>query len=683
MALTTFVIALLFIIALSNLLDSAFPTLPLSLIQIGLGALIALTPINIHINLQPEIFLGILIAPLLYREAEEADLSSLWKVRKEVVFLVFGLVFVTVIVIGFSADFFLATVPLAACFCLGGILGPTDPVAVKSVYSRIDINDNDMNILKGESLINDASGVIAFSFAAIALTTGDFPVAEMSLKFIYMCIAGVIVGLAIVTLKNFILRSLRHTRVQNSAAFMIIEMLVPFICFFIAQEIGASGILAAVAAGTRQALLVRRVEIFEARFAVIKRSLWDMVKGIFNSFIFILLGLELPRIVISVQNDVGISVPYAMKIAALVTCVLFAVRYLGVVIAAREKHIESVRERRRNQAVLTLSGVKGTVSLATAFALPAVISDGAFFIERDLLLLITACVIIYSLVIANVVLPFIAKARVHKEKNEGRITVLKEVIERIESDGSDHNEAVVMRLKRRVLELELEDRGKREMRRYRRIRNEFFNREMLLLEKKYLDGEYTREEYITYARVQSLLGEIQNDSVLLRYRHRMMSALRSIKRKDKREDPKKERNNIARVDIKRVHEIFWEITSIVIQTLEDEEEYEGKDLRLFSHVVEERLESARTVLRYVSDENTEEDPNANIRNYYELKRSYDIERDVIFEFLEDGRITEEEADDLRVQINTLENFTIEEMQNDSATKLYISGRRLNPSERRK
>jgi len=676
MALTTFVIALLFIIALSNLLDSAFPTLPLSLIQIGLGALIALTPINIHIDLQPEIFLGILIAPLLYREAEEADLSSLWKVRKEVVFLVFGLVFVTVIVIGFSADFFLATVPLAACFCLGGILGPTDPVAVKSVYSRIDIDETDMHILKGESLINDASGVIAFSFAAIALTTGDFPVAKMSLTFVYMCIVGVFVGLAIVTLKNFILRSLRHTQVQNSAAFMIIEMLVPFICFFVAQEIGASGILAAVAAGTRQALLVRRVEIFEARFAVIKRSLWDIVKGIFNSFIFILLGLELPRIVISVQNDVGISVPYAMKIGVLVTGVMFAVRYLGVVVAAREKHIESVKERRRNQAVLTLSGVKGTVSLATAFALPAVIADGSFFIERDLLLLITACAIIYSLVIANVVLPFIAKARVHREKNEGRITVLKEVIERIEKDGSDHNEAVVMRLKRRVLELELEDRGKREIRRYRRIRNEFFNREMLLLEKKYLEGEYTRDEYVTYARVQALLGEIQNDSVLLRYRHRLMSALRTIKRKEMSEDPGKKRNDHARVDINRVHEIFWEITSAVIQALEDEEEYEGKDLRLFSNVVEERIESSRTVLRYVSDESTEEDPSANIRNYYELKKSYDIERDVIFEFLEDGRITEEEADDLRVQINTLENFTIEEMQNDSSTKMYISGRRL-------
>jgi hypothetical protein len=161
----------------------------------------------------------------------------------------------------------------------------------------------------------------------------------------------------------------------------------------------------------------------------------------------------------------------------------------------------------------------------------------------------------------------------------------------------------------------------------------------------------------------------------------LASALRSIRRKDKREDAQKEKNDQSRVDIRRVHEIFWEITSAVIEELEEVEIYEGKDHLLFSHVVEERLESARIVLRYVSDERTGEEPNDNIRNYYELKKSYDIERDVIFEFLDDGRISEEEADDLRIQINTLENFTIEEMQSDMATKFYIRGRRFNPYSR--
>jgi len=669
MLLTTFIIVLLFIIALSNILDSAFPALPLSIIQIGLGVIIALTPLNVQITLQPEIFLGIFIAPLLYREAEEADLFSMWKVRRTVVFLVFGLVFATVMVIGYTADFFLVGVPLAACFCLGGILGPTDPIAVKSVYSRIDIDENDMNILKGESLINDASGVIAFSFAALALTTGEFSVVNMSLTFVYMCVVGLVIGVLIAALKNVVVRLLKHVQVQNVAAFVIIEMLVPFICFFVAQAVGASGILAAVAAGTRQALLVRRVEIFEARFAVTKRSLWDMVKGVFNSFIFILLGLELPQIVMSVYNDPTFSIGYAMGIAVLVTGVMFAIRFLGVVIAAREKHIKSARERLRNQVILTLSGVKGTVSLATAFALPLYITSGGFFAQRDLLLLITACTIIYSLIISNAILPIIAKTRVIKRKNENLIAVLREVVKRIEDEERGQHEAVVMRLKRRAIELEIEDGGRTEIRRYRRIKNDFFNTEMQIFEKKYYENAYSTEEFAAYARIQIRMIEIQNDPVFRRYLNRTISLMKRSGRKDIADVLTEADPSHPSVGKNRVRVIFQDVIDEVKDTMG--KKLKGDDRRLLSRVVEERTGLVRTAFSYSRGERAEN--KRNVSNYHNLKKSYDLERAVIVEFLEAGRITEEEADDMKVQVNNLENFTIEEMQNDIAARLRITG----------
>ncbi|MDR3364924.1 MAG: sodium:proton antiporter [Clostridiales Family XIII bacterium] len=669
MELTTFIIILLAAIVLSNILDSAFPSLPVPIIQIGLGVVIALTPLDTKMNFQPEIFMGVLIAPLLYRESEEADFFALWKVRKEVVFMVFGLVFATVFVIGFSLSYFVPVIPLAACFCLGGILGPTDAIAVSTISKRVDIEPKIMNILKGEFLINDASGVIAFNFAALALTTGAFSFGQASLTFLFVCFGGVAIGLIIEALKGVFIRALKREQIKNAAAFMIIEILMPFICFFAAEAVGVSGVLAAVTAGCRQALLIRKVDIFEARFAVIKKSLWDMISVVFNSFIFILLGLQLPIIVMAVRDDPSYTIGFAMKIGLLVTGVLFAVRYIGVMIAARELPGEGAKGIARNRLVLTLSGVKGTVSLATAFALPLTIAGGIVFKERDLLLLITGCAIIYSLLLATVLLPLVAKPHKAERKNEGRISVLRDVIERVELAGGDCSGAVVMRLKRRLLELELEDYGAREMRRYRRIRNEFFETEMQIMERKVKDGEYTKEDFVAYSVVYTLLGEIQNDSMLLRYRNRLVSLFRSLGLMHPKAHADGAEQAHRAVGVNRVQEIFWENTGAVIAILD--EKLDGLDEHLLSRVVEERIDAAGSVVGRAFGDGLVH--SLNLEYNRELKLSYDIERAVLAEYVQSNRIDEREADEIRVEINTLETFTIEEMQDSVSAKLIISG----------
>ena len=673
MELTYFVIALLVTIVLSNVLDSAFPSIPLPLIQIGLGALIALTPLDIRIDLKPEIFMGVLIAPLLYREAEEADIVSLWRVRKTVIFLVFGLVFATVFVIGFSVSYFAATIPLAACFCLGGILGPTDPVAVKSVAIRVDIDGKVMSILKGESLINDASGVIAFNFAALALTTGAFSFGQASLSFIFVCVGGVVVGFAVGAAKNFIVRSLRRAQIQNAAAFVIIEILVPFLCFFIANALGVSGILAAVVAGTRQALRIRQADIFEARFTVIKNSFWDMISIIFNSFIFILLGLELPVIVpyIYYSASAEYTIGFAMGIGLLATGVMFAIRYIGITIAATDLPGESLKERMRNRAVLTLSGVKGTVSLATAFALPVYIAGGQMFEARELLLLITACAIISSLVIAIVLLPIIARPRSRKAGNEGRILLLKGTIDHIEKNGGDFNKAVVMRMKRQIVELELEDSGKAGMRRYNQIRSEFLETEMRVLEQKVRAGKYTKDEAAAYSGIFALINSFQSSPSTLRYRNRWTAFFRSIGANRQRKDRDGAMKFLERIGLERVEEIFWENTSAVIAILE--KKYNGADEDLLSRVVEARISYTSGVISRTFGDNA--GSNTSMEYNRGLRESYGIEREVLAGYEKNGLISEEEADDIRIEINMLENFTIEEMQDDFTARMILSGAR--------
>jgi len=669
MELTTFIIIFACAIVVSNILDSAFPKLPLSLIQIGIGVLIALSTVETKIELNPEIFLGVLVAPLLYREAEETDLVSMWKVRKEVVFMAFALVFVTVLVIGFSLNAMVAVIPLAACFCLGGILGPTDAIAVNSMYKRVNINDKLMNILKGEFLINDASGVISFNFAVIALTTGAFSLGRASLSFILVCLGGLVTGYVIGTLKNYILRALRRTQIQNTAAFVILELLTPFVCFFIAEAIGVSGIIAAVTAGLRQALQVRRVEIFEARMAVVKKSLWHMILVVFNSFIFILLGFELPLVVNYLLGHTEYSIGFAMFISLIVITIVYVVRYIGVLVSAREIPGVSLRERTRNRLILVFSGAKGTVSLAIAFALPLTLADGMPFHERDLVMFIAACAIIYSLIIATIVLPLVATPRKKEIQNEGKIAVLNSIIERIEQDGSEGGGAAVMRLKRRVFELKLEDSGIAELRLYPKIKKEYYNTVAQVLEKLISEGRYSKKEVDEYHRVFSILGGYQTDAALPGRRDRRHGAsffnLGETGRTQIRHEDAE--SALESLGMDRVEEMFRDSMDGAVERLNRKYDDVGK--KLLSRVVEERIDSVNHIIKRVFGGESLYEFNINYNR--EMKESYKIEREVVADFERDGRISEEDADEIRIEINMLENYMIEEMQNNEAAK-FIS-----------
>ena len=660
MELTTFIIIFICVIVVSNILGTAFPFLPLSLIQIGMGVVIALTSLETKMEINPEIFLGVLVAPLLYREAEEIDIGALWKVRKEVVLMAFVLVFVTVLAIGFSLNYFVPIIPLAACFCLGGILGPTDAIAVDSMSKRVNINEKVMNILRGEFLINDASGVISFNFAVLALTTGAFSLGRASLSFVLVCLGGFVVGFAIGAAKNYIIRSLRRSGIENTAAFIILEFLTPFICFFIAEAIGVSGILAAVTAGLGQALQLRRLGIFEARFAVVKKSLWEMISVAFNSFIFILLGFELPLIVSYVLGHEGYSIGMAMLISLFVIVVVYVVRYIGVLFAAREMPGGNLKERTRNRVILVFSGAKGTVSLAIAFALPAVLAGGFPFVERDLLMFIAACAIIYSLIIATVVLPIVALPLKREAKHKGSIAVVKSMIKRIEQGGGEFSGAIGMRLKRRVFELELEDSGLWEMRRYPRIQREYLSTVSQVLDKKIREGKFSKTEVDEYISVFSVLKGLQGESGLPRKRIKRVNAVSSL----------------PSIGMDRVEEMFRESMNDAIAILN--RKYDDAGQRLLSRVVEERIDAMNHIIKRVfGSESLHE---FNERYNREIKESYEIEREVVTEFLKDGRISEEDADRIRVEINMLENYTIEEMQDDDTARIMtnIAKRRGKP-----
>jgi CPA1 family monovalent cation:H+ antiporter len=674
MELTTFIMILVVAIVVSNLMDSAYPKFPLPLAQIGCGVIIALTPFYTKVTINPELFMGLLIAPLLFRESEETDLIAMWRIRKTVIFMVFGLVFVTVFVIGFAVHSLVPAIPLAACFCLGAALGPTDAIAVSTVSNRIEISDKIMNILKGEFLINDASGVISFNFAALALVTGSFSLLNASVEFLILCGGGFAIGMVVAMIKSSALKMLKGASIRNAAAFMLIEILTPFLCFFVAEGVGFSGIIAAVTAGCRQALAVRQLERFEAEFATLKKSVWDMITVVFNSFIFILLGLSLPPMIETVARVEDYSVGFAIGVGLFATGVLFAVRFVGVALGARDLKEKNPKEKLRGWIILTLSGVKGTVSLATAFSLPLTLSGGVMFQHRDFLFLVTACAIIFSLTISTVLLPIIAKPKRSRRKNNLYINIIRDIIPTVEASGSACAAAVAIHLKRRVRQIEYEDLAADQKKRVSVIKRDFSEREFHILERQRKAADITESEYADCIRISSLIAVMQDASPVRRYFNRLRFALRLIG------GPKKagRAGDSGGVEARRVQELFWSNTGNIGLILE--RKYGREDDEILSRVIEERIDIATSVMERYYGQSLD----VKLSEEYdrELKRCFRLERQKLNEYLEAGRISEDEADEVRVVINTLETYAIRDVQSDTVAKVFMKEQKR-ISERRK
>lgn len=178
------VLVLLGLIAISNIINRFIPFVPIPLIQIGLGVMVVLMPLGIHMTLEPELFFVLFIAPLLFNDGKRTPRNELWNLRGPILMLALGLVFATVLIAGYSINWMIPTIPLAAAFALAAILSPTDAVAVSAIAGRVHLPKSIHRILEGESLMNDASGLVAFNFAIAAAVTGMFSLPKASISFV-------------------------------------------------------------------------------------------------------------------------------------------------------------------------------------------------------------------------------------------------------------------------------------------------------------------------------------------------------------------------------------------------------------------------------------------------------------------------------------------------------------------
>ena len=415
MSLITIVLVFIIAIVVTAFISHLLPVnIPLPLIQIAAGACLAVA--GFEVSFDPQIFLLLFIPPLLFLDGWRIPKDAFFSDIKPILSLAIGLVFATILGIGWFIHWLIPAITAAAGFALAAILSPTDPVAVSAMTSSSPLPSRMAHILEGESLLNDASGLVAFNFAVAAVMTGSFSPGEAVTKFILMASGGILSGLVVVWVtgkcNNFLVKRTR----EEPAIQILISLLIPFAAYLLAESIHVSGILATVAAG----IAMHYEQLSGPRLPATRMkssAVWSMLQNTLNGMIFLMLGEQLPRMFLmlpEVTDQAGAPSPlYLLWYAAVITLALSVIRFgwvwLSITLTVfRQKcrgKTAAIRPRFCAMAVMTLAGVKGSVTLAGILTLPIILADGSEFPGRELLIFLSMSVILMSLIVAAVGLP--------------------------------------------------------------------------------------------------------------------------------------------------------------------------------------------------------------------------------------------------------------------------------------
>jgi Na+/H+ antiporter len=423
------VLAMLLAVAASGFLVRVLPfSLPLPLVQIGLGAVISI--FNRGVDLDPELFFLLFLPPLLFLDGWRIPKQGLFRDKGVILELALGLVIFTVVGAGFLIHWMIPAMPLPVAFALAAIISPTDPVAVSSIASRAPIPKRLMHILEGESLLNDASGLVCFQFAVAAMLTGAFSLATASVTFVWVALAGLACGVGVTYAVNVLQRWIARHFGEEGGSPILVSLLIPFAAYVAAEAVHASGILAAVAAG----ITMSYVELSgraAASVRIQRTAVWDMVQFTLNGIVFTLLGEQLPGILRNAVRSVdesGHLEPWWLAVyAAAISIGLILLRFLWVwlslrftLLQARARGESRVSPSWRIVVATSLAGVRGTITLAGVLTLPLALSDGSPFPARDLAIFLAAAVILVSLLVAAIALPRLLKNLQVPEESDQR-----------------------------------------------------------------------------------------------------------------------------------------------------------------------------------------------------------------------------------------------------------------------
>jgi Na+/H+ antiporter len=400
------------------------------------GAGIGFLPGVPDVQLDPELVLVIVLPPLLYSAAFFSSLRELRENVKEISLLAIGLVIFTMAGVAVVAHEVVDGMSWEAAFVLGAVVSPTDPVAATAIASRAGAPRRYVTIVEGESLVNDATALVAYKFAVAAVVTGSFSMTEAGGRFVLNAIAGVAIGIAI----GYLVAALRKA-LDDAPTEITISLITPYFAYLPAEALGVSAVLAAVTTGIYMGW--HSPELITPATRIQSFSVWEILVFVLNAVLFVLVGLQLPTVLDGIS---GMSTRDIVVDAAAVSLAVMAIRFLWVFPTTYVPRWLSRRVRERRgpiswhfPAIVAWTGMRGAVSLAAALAIPQTIDGGGAFPQRDLIVFLTYAVILVTLLLQGLTLPGVIKVlaveddgNLAQRESKARILAARAALDRIE-----------------------------------------------------------------------------------------------------------------------------------------------------------------------------------------------------------------------------------------------------------
>lgn len=615
------------------------------------------------------------IAPLLYNDGRNYPRDELWRMKGAILSNAILLVFLTTLGGGFFIHWLIDEIPLAAAFALAAILSPTDPVAVNGIAKRVRLPKKVLNLVRGESLINDASGLVAFNYAITAVVTGYFSWQEAALDFSYKFVAGGILGLVLALLLIGIRLALRRQGIIDVTFHTLLQILTPFFIFIISEDVlHASGVIAVVVAGIIHSLVREQTATLVAEEQVLTENIWTILLFILNGIVFLLLGMSIPAsmsgILENPEMGLGLIFSYVIAIGLVILGIRFIWAYLFSIYEYNYGKIApDSKPSFKTSLLVSLTGVRGTVTMVGVLSIPLLLENGDGFPQRSLLLFLAAGTILFTLILATVSLPLLN--RLPKEQSvtkpemsleEARRLVLLASLQKIRSEMNKENELAAYDLideyKWRFEQLDPSENPKSEadkerVRKINELRRIGLKTERSFIKRLKENGEMDRKIFKAFEKSFDRREEVASDNIrsfslylqgkLRRAWNRFKGSAIEVNRKPK--------------SFPEGQEYQLQALQAAVKELEKLAEDKGDDDLLHEVITEYRHKIARM-----------ENPDQTIADKYEIQkevlriRVLDVGRSEIFRLYESGSISREEVKELRRFINHVESVTLFEQE---------------------
>ncbi|MEG0732316.1 MAG: sodium:proton antiporter [Vagococcus sp.] len=415
MAVLETTILLVLLVIVSNIISHYLVSIPTALIEIALGVIAALL-LNLTIELETDWFMLLFVAPLLYADARHFPKKELWELRAPIFANAIWLVLLTTLLGGFLINYFIAEISLPLSFALAAVLSPTDPVAVQGIAEQVKLPKRLLSLISGESLINDASGLIAFKYALAAFLTGTFSLKSATTDFLYMTFVGIIVGLLLSKFLYLLENTLLRQGIQDVILHVSLQILTPFVIFIAAELVHASGVIAVVVAGV---VAIQQEPVYKRQYSEIKlvsKKVWDIIIYQLNGIVFVVLGASLPFAMHSAIINPDINNWTLIGYVIIIWLILLTIRtfwsygYMWFNYI-KSRNLIDVKPKFYTAILTGLTGVRGAVTMAMVLSIPFFLLDGEIFKERYLIIFLASGVILTSLIVAVITLPFLTKKR--------------------------------------------------------------------------------------------------------------------------------------------------------------------------------------------------------------------------------------------------------------------------------